>query len=116
LSAREKGNLKFSQGGGEKMKKSAVLSVLFLFTFGATLGMVLSLNEAAQAGPVCDFLCLWKLDKSDDTGPLCPQGCPQDYIYYIWKIDTCRGGPLNCPDMKIFMGCWNGVDPIGCMP
>ena len=114
LSAREEGNLNDSFKGGEKMKKSVLLPVLFLFTFAATFGFVLSFNEEALAGPQCDFACLWELDMSDDTGPECPGNCRPGEIYIIWKKSTCSGGPLNCPNFKVATGCWDGVGPFGC--
>jgi hypothetical protein len=98
------------------MKKSAILSALFVFTFVATFGFVISLSENAYAAEQCAFLCLTELDRSYDTGPLCPQDCPASMIYYIWRVESCQGGPLNCPNLQVFAGCWDGVNPFGCMP
>lgn len=86
------------------MKKAALFSFLFLFTLGMTTGIVVSLGENAYAGEQCYFECLYKNYCSLDTGPECSAPFP----YYVYRVDACMGGPLNCPQYQVLIGCWTG--------
>ena len=98
------------------MKRAAFLSTALLVVFGMSLGIVVSLNEDAQAVYECVWQCTFKTKCTTQTGPECPGTCPPSAIYYIRKTSTCTGGPLNCPYVNEVIGCWNGEEPcIGCL-
>lgn len=91
------------------MKKTAIFSMLFLFTMGMTAGIVVGLSDTAQAIGQCSGPCLSKTTCSLDTGPACTN---PSQPYYVYVESTCTGGPLNCPWVhKQQCDCWNGVDP-----
>jgi hypothetical protein len=100
------------QGGGELMKKAAFLSAMLVFVFGATTGIVIGLNDNAQAIDQCAWQCLFRTECSLDTGPECTH---PNIPYLVYRHSTCAGGPLNCPFIRDqVIGCWNGVEP--CRP
>jgi hypothetical protein len=92
------------------MKKPIMLSAVLLFVFGMTFGIVLTLNEDAMAIDECSWECQFRLYCSSTTGPNCGGYAP----YYVFRKSTCTGGPLNCPFVNEWIGCWSGVEP--CRP
>jgi len=97
------------------MKKAIILASTFLVVFGLTLGIVLSLNEDANALYQCAWECAFKTTWTTYTGPECPGTCPSSMIYKITRRSTCVSGPLNCPYVNEVIGCWDGVDQFGCL-
>ncbi len=97
------------------MKKTTILVSTFLVVFGMTLGILLSLNEDAHAMYECSYRCTFRTTWTTSTGPECPGTCPQGMIYKITRRSTCLAGPLNCPYVYEVIGCWDGVNPFGCM-
>jgi hypothetical protein len=98
------------------MKKLTILAATFLLVFGMTLGVLLSFNEDANAIGLCSWRCGLKMDWTHQTGELCPGTCPASDIYYVYLRSTCIGGPLNCPWVNNFSGCWDGTIQFACIP
>ncbi len=92
------------------MKKLTILSSLFVVAFGLALGMTVMFHTPAKAIWVCDYQCLFRTECTTQTGPLCGGSTP----YYVYKKSTCAGGPLHCPNVYEWIGCWNGTLP--CIP
>lgn len=97
------------------MKRATIIASTFLVVFGLTAGIVLSLNEDANAVYLCSWQCTFVTSWTTSTGPECPGTCPSSMIYKITRRSTCVGGPLNCPFVKEVIGCWDGEEPIGCL-
>jgi hypothetical protein len=97
------------------MKKAAILASTFLVVFGLTLGIVLSLNENANASVECTWHCTFKVTWTNQTGPLCPGNCPAGMTNYIVRRSTCTGGPFNCPFVNEVIGCWDPNEQLGCI-
>jgi len=97
------------------MKKSVVFSAVFLAVFGLAIGMTVALTENANAIDQCQWQCQFKTVWSLETGPECPGECGDGMIYAIYKKSTCTGGPLNCQYVYYVFGCWDGVEPYGCV-
>lgn len=93
------------------MKKPILLSAVFLFIFGVTFGIVVTLNDTAEAAYQCAFLCTFTQYCSTVTGPDCPCHGTGTAIYYVYHRSTCTGGPLNCPYVNEWTGCWTGNQP-----
>jgi hypothetical protein len=90
------------------MKKATIFSAMFLFVFGITAGMVVGLNEGAEAIDQCWGPCMVTNICSLHTGPLCPNPYAP---YYVYVKSLCTGGPKNCPWVYEQCDCWNGVEP-----
>jgi hypothetical protein len=60
---------------------------------------------------VCEFECLIELDCTLDQHPQCYN--PR-FPYAAYLVSTCTGGPLYCPAVFEFVGCWRGSGR--CMP
>lgn len=97
------------------MKRATILASTFLVVFGLTLGIVLSLNENANAMWECTGQCTFKITWTTATGPECPGICPEGMIYKITRRSTCLAGPFNCPFVNDVIGCWDGSEPFGCL-
>jgi hypothetical protein len=97
------------------MKKSVVFSAAFLLVLGLGIGITVAMTEDAHAIWECQWQCLFTTTWSHTTVPECPGNCPDGMIYAIYKKSTCAGGPLNCPNLNYVFGCWDGVEPPGCV-
>jgi hypothetical protein len=93
------------------MKRVTIFSSLFLFVFGMTAGLTLTLSQNTFAGPECDWECLGEnVCHLDETGPLCLSNPKTPY--YLYFHPTCSGGPLNCTNTPYWIGCCARLNPI----
>jgi hypothetical protein len=94
------------------MKRLSVLSFLFIFTFGLTAGFVAGFADNAKADPPeCVFNCKVSFYCTLEAHPQCSN--PR-FPYAAYLVSDCVGGPLYCPYVFEFAGCWRGSGK--CMP
>ncbi len=91
------------------MKKLTIYGSLFLFVFGLSAGLVVTMPGQAQAYQLCTLECVGQYYcNTHKTGELCTS--PKMPYYKYW-VATCVGGPLNCPPTH-WVGCCPKLIPI----
>lgn len=84
------------------MRKFAFLLAAFIFVFGLTFGISMTLTEEAMAGIKCPTACCYDYYCSYETGDNCTNPTSP---YYHYRYGYCPGHPFYMCSGEGFYGC-----------